>query len=191
VPIDIPLTEVSRLIEAKVKGKTFPEDGSGSFEATIRGVAVAASGDRLLLSLPVTIKKRGMTSLGADATLYVWGKPALDQDAQILRFTDVSVDVQSNAAFGLLGEAARAAVPYLQKTIAEQAVVDLKPFAADAKKRMATAVGDFTGAGSGVATNVAVNDVRLVGIAFDDKTLRVITDVKGTVSVTITSLAGQ
>ena len=30
VPIDIPFPEVSRLIEAQVKGKTFPEDGSGS-----------------------------------------------------------------------------------------------------------------------------------------------------------------
>ena len=191
VPIDIPFTEVSRLIEAQVKGKTFPEDGSGAFATTIKKAAVAASGDRLLISLLVSVKKRGFFSIGADATVHVWGKPVLDQNAQILRFTDVALDVESKAAFGLLGEAAQAAVPYLQKTLADQAVIDLKPFAADAKKRMAAAVGDFTGQANGVSANVVINDVRLLGIAFDDKTLRVVTDAKGTVTVAITSLAGQ
>lgn len=191
VPIDIPFTEVSRLIEAQVKGKTFPEDGSGAFATTIKQAAVAASGDRLLISLLVSVKKRGFFSIGADATVHVWGKPVLDQNAQILRFTDVALDVESKAAFGLLGEAAQAAVPYLQKTLADQAVIDLKPFAADAKKRMAAAVGEFTGQANGVSANVVINDVRLLGIAFDDKTLRVVTDAKGTVTVAITSLAGQ
>ena len=104
---------------------------------------MAASGDRLLISLLVNVKKRGFFALGADATVHVWGKPLLDQNAQILRFTDVALDVQSQAAFGLLGEAAKAAVPYLQKTLAEQAVIDLKPFAEDAKKRMAAAAAEF------------------------------------------------
>ena len=36
VPIDIPFTEVSRLLEAQVGGKTFPEDGSGSFASTMQ-----------------------------------------------------------------------------------------------------------------------------------------------------------
>ena len=113
VPIDIPFPEVSRLIEAQVKGKTFPEDGSGSFATTIKQAVVAASGDRLLISLLVNVKKRGFLALGADATVHVWGKPVLDRNAQILRFADVALDVQSQAAFGLLGEAAKAAVPYL------------------------------------------------------------------------------
>jgi hypothetical protein len=191
VPIDLPFTELSRLLEAQVAGKTFPEDGSGSFATTIRHVAIAASGDRLLISLAVHVKKRGFFSIGADATVHVWGRPVLDQDHQVLRFTDVALDVQSEAAFGLLGEAAKAAVPYLQKTLAEQAVVDLKPFADDAKKRMAAAVGDFTKQGGGVNATVAVNDLRLVGIAYDDKTLRVIANVNGTVSVAISSLAMQ
>jgi Domain of unknown function (DUF4403) len=191
VPIDIPFTEVSRLIDAQVKGKTYPEDGSGAFATTIRQATVAASGDRLLISLLVNVKKRGFFSIGADATVHVWGKPVLDQEQQILRFTDVAVDVKSRAAFGLLGEAAQAAVPYLQKTLAEHAAIDLKPFAADAKKRMAAAVGDFTGQASGVTASVVVNDVRLLGIAYDDNTLRVITDAKGTVNVAISSLASQ
>ncbi len=191
VPIDIPFIEVSRLIEAKVKGKTFPEDGTGAFATTIKQAAVAASGDRLLISLLVDVKKRGFFSIGADATAYVWGRPVLDQAAQILRFADVALDVQSQAAFGLLGQAAQAAVPYLQKTLADQAVIDLKPFAADAKKRMAAAVGDFTGQAGKLGANVVINDVRLLGIAFDDKTLRIIADAKGTVTVAISSLPAQ
>jgi len=191
VPIDIPFTEVSRLVDAQVRGKTYPEDGSGAFATTIKQAAVAASGDRLLISILVNVKKRGFFALGADATVHIWGKPLLDQKAQVLRFTDVALDVQSKAAFGLLGEAARAAVPYLQKTLAEQAVIDLKPFAADAKKRMAAAVGEFTSQNKGVSANVAINDLRLTGIAFDAQTLRIIADAKGNASVAISSLAWQ
>src|SRR6202044_3090892 len=51
VPIDIPFTEVSRLLATQFAGKTFPEDGSGSFAVTIKQAAVAASGDQLLISL--------------------------------------------------------------------------------------------------------------------------------------------
>jgi hypothetical protein len=191
VPIDIPFTEVSRLIEAQVKGKSFPEDGSGSFATTIKQAAVAASGDRLLISLLVNVKKRGFFAVGADATVHVWGKPVLDANAQILRFTDIAVDVQSQAAFGLLGEAAKAAVPYLQKTLAEQAVIDLKPFADDAKKRMAAAVADFTGGGSGVTATVVINEVRLTGIAYDADNLRIVADAKGNASVAVSSLAAR
>ena len=135
VPIDIPFTEVSRLLEAQIKGKTFPEDGSGEFAVTIKQATIAASGDRLLITLFVNAKKRGFFAIGADATVYVCGRPVLDADRQILRFTDVALDVQSEAAFGLLGAAAQAAVPYLQNTLADKAVIDLKPFAADARKR--------------------------------------------------------
>jgi Domain of unknown function (DUF4403) len=191
VPIDIPFPEVSRLLEAQIKGKTFPEDGSGSFATTIKQAVVAASGDRLLISLLVNVKKRGFFALGADATVHVWGKPVLDQTAQVLRFTDVALDVESQAAFGLLGEAAKAAVPYLQRTLAEQAVIDLKPFAADAKKHIAAAAAQFVDQARGVDTDITINDLRLLGIAFDDKNLRVITDAKGNVNVAISSLGWQ
>jgi hypothetical protein len=191
VPIDIPFPEVSRLLETQVAGKTFPEDGSGAFALTIRHAAVAASGDRLLISLLVNIKKRGLFAIGGDANVNVWGKPVLDQEHQILRFTDVALDVQSKAAFGLLGAAAEAAAPYLQKTLAEKAVIDLKPFADNAKKSIAAAFGNFTAQGSGISGNVTVNDLRLVGIAYDDKTLRIIANADGTVNVAISSLATQ
>jgi hypothetical protein len=191
VPIDVPFTEVSRLIDEEFKGKILPEDGSGAFATTIRHAAIAASGDRLLISLQVNVKKRGFLAVGADADVDVWGRPVLDRDRQILRFTDVALDVQSKAAFGLLGEAAQAAIPYLQKTLAEQAVIDLKPFAADAKKRIGAAVSGFAGQSPGLSASVTVNDLRLTGIAYDDKTLRIIADAKGSVNVAISSLAWQ
>jgi len=37
----------------------------------------------------------------------------------------------------------------------------------------------------------AINDVRLVGVAYDANTLRVIADADGTVNVAISSLGGQ
>jgi len=191
VPIEIPFTEVSRLLQAQFAGKTFPEDGSGSLLVTIKQASVAAAGDRLLISLLVRVKKSGFFAVGADATVYVYGRPALDQARQILRFTDVTLDVQSKAAFGLLGAAAEAAAPYLQKTLADQAVIDLKPFAADAKTRIAKAVGDLAAQAPGLRATATVDDLRLTGIAYDSKTLRIIANAAGSVNVAISSLSMQ
>jgi hypothetical protein len=192
VPIDIPFTELSRLLAVQVAGKTFPEDGSGAFATQIKQAVIAASGDRLLISLVVNVKKRGLFSFfGADAAVNVWGRPVLDTQNQILRLTDVALDVQSNAAFGLLGAAAQAAAPLLQKTLADEAVIDLKPFAADAKQRIGGAVGALAAQSPGLSANVTVDDLRLTGIAYDDKTLRVIANAYGTVNVAISSLAWQ
>lgn len=192
VPIDIPFNELSQLLATQVAGKTFPEDGSGLFAVKIKRAAIAASGDRLLISLLVNVRKRGFFSFfGADATVNVWGRPVLDQQNQILRFTDVTLDVQSNAAFGLLGAAAQAAAPLLQSTLADEAAIDLKPFAADAKTRIAAAVGQVVSQSPGMSANLTINDLRLGGIVYDDKTLRVITEADGTVNLAITSLAGK
>lgn len=191
VPIDIPFPELSRLLATQFAGKTFPEDGSGAFAVTIKQASIAASGDRLLISLLAHVKKSGFFGIGADATVYVWGRPQLDSARQILRFTDMTLDVQSQAAFGLLGAAAKAAVPYLQKTLADKAVIDLKPFAADAKTRLAAAVGQLAQAAPGLSAAATVNDLRLTGIAYDANMLRVIADASGTVNVAISSLQGQ
>lgn len=192
VPIDIPFSEVSRLVQAQVAGKTFPEDGSGAFAVKIKRATVAASGDRLLISLLVNVRKRGFFDFfGADASVNVWGRPVLDQQHQIVRLTDLTLDVKSNAAFGLLGAAAQAAAPLLQKALAEQAVIDLKPLAADAKQRIAAAMAGFAAQSPGIAANVTINDLRLVGIAYDTKTLRVIANADGVVNAAISSLAGK
>ena len=189
VPIDIPFTEVNRLLEAQLKGKTFPEDKSGAFSATVRTVALAASGDRLLISLRVKANEnKSWFGLGAEATIHVWGRPVLDSGRQMLRLKDIALDVESEAAFGLLGAAARAAVPYLETTLAENAVVDLLPLTANARKSIEAAIVDFRKSADGVRVDAAVTDLRLVGIEFDAKTLRVIAEADGTVRVAVSAL---
>jgi hypothetical protein len=189
VPIDIPFTDVNRLLEAQLKGKSFPDDKSSAFTATIRSVNLAASGDRLLLSLGVKANEnKSWFGLGAEATVHVWGRPVLDSAHQVLRLTDIALDVESQAAFGLLGAAARAAVPYLEQTLAENAVVDLVPLATNARNSIDAAIADFRKSTDGVRVDAAVTGLRLVGIEFDAKTLRVAAEVDGTVRVAVTKL---
>jgi hypothetical protein len=189
VPIDVPFTEVNKLLEAQLKGRSFPEDGSAPVEVTVRRATVAASGERLLISLLVKAnEKKSWFGFGAEATIHVWGRPVLDKDKQILRLTDVELDVQSEAAFGLLGAAAQAARPQLRAALAERTTVDLKPFAADARKRIAAAIADFREQTAGVRVDTDITDLRLVGIEFDATTLRVIAEADGNVKVAVTAL---
>src|SRR5712691_5672336 len=189
VPIDIPFTEVNRLIEAQLKGKTFPEDKSGAFTATVRSVNLAASGNRLLISLGVTATEtKSWFGLAGDAIIHVWGRPVLDRGRQVLRFDDIAVDVESAAAFGALGVAARAAKPYLEKTVADNATIDLRPIAENARKNIEAAIAEFRKSADGVTVDAAVVDLRLADIGFDSKTLRVITEADGTVRVAVTKL---
>ena len=152
VPVDLPFTEVNKLIELQLKGKTFPEDKSGPVEVTIQRATVASSGDRLLISLRVKAnEKKSWFGLGAQADVHVWGKPVLDTAQQVLRLTDIVLDVQSEEAFGLLSAAARAAIPYVKDALAENARIDLKPFAANARKSIEAALGGFPHAAAGRA----------------------------------------
>ncbi len=189
VPIDIPFTDVNRLLQAQLVGKTFPEDGSGSIDVTIRKVEVAASGDQLLISLLVNGRRRGAFGFGAEANVYVWGRPQLDKENQILRLTDIELDIDSEAAFGLMDAAAKAAAPYLKPMLASKAVVDLKPFAADARKKIEAVLADFQKSQAGVRVDTRINALRLDAVAFDAKTLRVIAEAEGTLNVAVTSLA--
>ena len=190
VPIDMPFTELNKLLEAQLKGRHFPDDGSGPIDVEVLRARLSASGERLLISLRVKAReKKSWFGFGTEATVHVWGKPALDQQNQILRLTDISLAVESEAAFGLLGTAARAAMPYVQKALAEKAAIDLKPFADDARTKIAAALADFQHAGSnGVRVDAAVTGLRLTGIEFDARTLRVIAEANGTVKVAVTQL---
>ena len=58
VPIDVPFTDINKIVEAQFAGRTFPEDGSGSVDVTVKRASVAASGDRLLISLLVNAKEK-------------------------------------------------------------------------------------------------------------------------------------
>jgi hypothetical protein len=190
VPIDVPFIELNRVLEAQLKGKTFPDDPNSPAAVTINRAVVSASGERLLISLRVKAREqKSWFGFGAEATVHVWGKPTLDREQQILRLTDITLDVNSEAAFGLLGTAARAAIPYVQSAIAENAVVDLKPFAASARRSIETAIGDFQKQADGVTADAAVTGLRLAGIEFDSTTLRVIAEAEGTVRVTVTKIA--
>jgi hypothetical protein len=191
VPIDMPFAELGKLLEAQFAGKTFPEDGSGSVDATVKRVAITASGDRLLISLLVNAKeKKSFFGFGGEATVHIWGRPALDQAQQILRLTDIELAVESESAFGLLGTAARTAMPYLQKALAEKAMVDLKPFTSNAQKRIAAVISDFQKNEDGVRIAAEITTLRLAGIAFDSKTLRVIAEANGAINVSVTALPG-
>jgi hypothetical protein len=189
LPIDLPFTEVNRLLEAQLKGRTFPDDGSGTIEATVQRAAVSASGDRLLISLQVKARERASWfGFGTEAAIHIWGRPVLDRDQQMLRLTDMSLALESEGAFGLVGTAARAAMPYLQAALARNAVIDLKPFAANARKSIEDAIADFRKQSDGVRVDAAISTLRLSGIAFDSDTLRVIAEADGNARVAISKL---
>jgi hypothetical protein len=192
VPIDMPFTDINKIVEAQFAGRTFPEDGSGSVDVTVKRASVAASGDRLLISLLVNAKeKKSLFGLGGEATVHVWGRPVLDQAQQTLRLTNIELAVESEAAFGLLGAAARAAMPHLQRVLAEKATVDLKPFAANAQKKIAAAISDLQKNEDGVRVAAEITSLRLADIAFDSKTLRVIAQAEGAIDVSVTALPGR
>jgi hypothetical protein len=191
VPIDVPFIDINKIVEAQFAGRTFPEDGSGSVDVTVKRASVAASGDRLLISLLVNAKeKKSFFGFGGEATVHIWGKPALDPAQQTLRLTSIELAVESEAAFGLLGAAARAAMPHLQKALADKATVDLKPFATNAQKKIAAAIADFQKNEDGVRVAAEITSLRLADIAFDSRTLRVIAVAEGAINVYVTTLPG-
>jgi uncharacterized protein DUF4403 len=191
VPIDMPFTDINKIVEAQFAGRTFPEDGSGSVDVTVKRAVVSASGDRLLISLLVNAKeKKSFFGFGGEANVHIWGKPVLDQAQQTLRLTNVELAVESEAAFGLLGAAARAVVPHLQKALAEKATIDLKPFASNAQQKIADAIAGFQKNEDGVRVAAEITSLQLADIAFDSKTLRVIAEAAGTINVYINTLQG-
>ena len=191
VPIDMPFTDINKIIETQFAGKTFPEDGSGSVDVTVKRASVAAAGDRLLVSLLVNAKeKRSWFGFGGEATVSIWGKPVLDQANQIVRLDNLELAVESEAAFGLLGAAARAAIPLLKDTLAERTTVDLTPLASMAQKKIAEAMADFQRNESGVRVDADITALRLAGITFDSKTMRVTAEADGAINVALKSIPG-
>ena len=189
MPIDVPFTEIEKLMAAQLKGHRYPEDNSAPADVEVRHVHIGAAGDKLLIALDVKVReKKSWFGFGASATVQIWGKPVLDKQNQILRLTDLAVDVDLGAAFGLLSAAAKAAIPYARQALAEHAVIDLKPFAADARKKIGEALADFQRNSGGVRVDAAVTDVRLAGIAFDLHTLRVIAEADGHAKVAVSQL---
>jgi Domain of unknown function (DUF4403) len=191
IPIDIPFADVDKLVEAQLVGRNFPEDGSGSANVTVKHVQVSASRDRLLISLLINTKeKSSFFSFGGEATVQIWGKPVLDQSNQIMRLANVEMAVESEAAFGLLGTAARAVMPHLQKVLADKTTVDLKPFLGDAQKMISSAISDLQRSDNGARVTTDITKLALSDIAYDSTTLRLIAEVSGTINVTVAALPG-
>ena len=189
VPIDMPFTEINKIVEAQFAGKTFPEDGSGSVDVTVKRASVAASGNRLLISLLVNAKEKTSFLASAARPMCISGEGRCSiRPQQTLRLTDIELAVESEAAFGLLGAAARAAMPHLQKTLADKATIDLKPFAANAQKKIAAVIADFQKNEEGLRVSAEISKLRLADIAFDSKTLRVIAEAEGAINVYVTAL---
>ena len=69
-------------------------------------------------------------------------------------------------------------------------MVDLKPFATNAQKKVAAAISDFQKNEDGVRIAAEITSVELAYIAFDSKTLRVIAEAEGSLNVFITALHG-
>jgi hypothetical protein len=192
VPIDVPFTEINKLIAAQMVGHTYPEDGSGPVAITVKSVDVIPSGERLLISLLVRAKeKKSWLGLGAEATVHIWGRPMLDQAQQTLRLADIQLAVESEAAFGLLGAAARAVVPQMQQALVQKATLDLKPIAANAREKIAAVIADFQKSEDGLKVDAVISSLTLADIAFDAKTLRVVAEAGGTLNVYVTKLSGM
>jgi hypothetical protein len=189
VPVDVPFSELSKVLQAQLRGRRFPEDGSAPVELEVLNASIGAAGDRLLILLRVKAREtKSWFGFGSEATVQIWGKPALDNEKQVLRLTDISLGVESDAAFGMLGAAARAAMPDLEQALAANAVLNLKPYADDAKAKVASALSDFQINSGGVKVEAAVQDARLTDIAFDSNTLRIITEAGGTAKVMVNDL---
>lgn len=191
IPIDVPFTELNKLVDSELAGHTYPEDGSGPVAVTVKHATVTPSGDRILISLLVRAKeKESLFGFGAEATVHIWGRPLVDQAQQLLRLTDLQLAVESDAAFGLLGAAARTVVPHLEQVLLQKTVVDLKPFTDNARDRIAAAVAEFQKNQNGVRVDTDVSNLTLTDIAFDAQTLRVIASAEGTMSVRVNTLPG-
>ena len=89
---------------------------------------------------------------------------------------------------GLLGAAAKPAIPYLQRALEDRATIDLKTFTANAREKISDVVTDFRQSDDGIRMDASVTNIRLASIAFDSSTLRVIAEAEGAINVTVTAL---
>ena len=191
-PIEVPFAEVNRLLDQQLKGQTFPKSADAPGHITVLRARVAPSGNRLLVSLLVRAQEdKSWFGFGAKATVFILARPQLDPKTQTLRLTDIVLDVKSRAAFGLLGAAARASIPYFQESLNENAIIDLKPYAASARAGVEALIAEADKQDDGLSAEAAITGLRLVGIEFDSSTLRMLAEVEGTAKVALSKLPEQ
>jgi hypothetical protein len=189
LPIDVPLTEIGKLLDSQLAGKTFPDDKNSPAEMTVQSATVVAAGDRLLVSLLVTARERkSWLGLGTEATLYVSGKPVLDQGQQIVRLENVALAVESDALFGVVGTAVKMATPYLKTALEKNAVIDLKPTLANARRSIDKALTDFRLQNDDIKVDATMTGLRLVGLEFDSRIVRITAEADGIARVALSKL---
>jgi hypothetical protein len=187
-PIELPFAEINQLLNQQLRNRTLPEQAVAG-QITVHRVRVLPSGERLLITLRVTAREQASwLGLGATATVYLSAKPELDRVQQVLRLSEMSIDVQSRAGFGLFGAAARAALLYFADSIEQNAVIDLKPFMAEARTGIEAAMARFDRAGDGISADFAVTNLRIVGVEFDSRILRLMAEAEGRAKVTMSKL---
>lgn len=187
LPIDAPIEEVNRLLESKLVGRTFPEGKGNAVVATVRTVRLTSARDHLNITLGIRAKERKTWfGLGASGVAHARGRPVLDAGRQLLRFDDVSLKVDAQGA--MLGAVARAVSPYLENALAEHALIDLKPIAAAAGKRLSAAMAASRASIDGMEVDATVTSLRLVGLGFDAKGLRLQAEADGLVRIKLTEL---
>ena len=77
---------------------------------------------------------------------------------------------------------------HLQRAIYERTSFDLKPFAVNAQSKLAEAIADIQKNGDGIRVKADITSVRLTDITFDSRTLRVIAEAAGGISVYVNRL---
>ncbi|MET0866516.1 MAG: DUF4403 family protein [Pseudorhodoplanes sp.] len=189
LPVDVPLSEIGKLLETQLKDKVFPDDRASPAEIVVLRASASAAGDRLLISLLVKARERASWfGLGTEATVHIAGKPVLDQNQQIVRLENISLAVESDALFGLIGAAAKAGIGSLQKALERNAVIDLKPAIANARRSIERALSEFRQNNDDVKVDATVTNLRMVGIEFDSNIVRVTVEADGIARVALTRL---
>jgi len=112
----------------------------------------------------------------------------LDQAQQTLRLTDVELAVEFGGGFRAIGRRGARGDAAFAAGAGGQDGVDLKPFASNAQKKIAAVIADFQKNEDGVRVTAEVTSIRLAGIAFDSRTLRVIVDAEGAIQRHVSTL---
>ncbi len=192
LPIDVPFGELSKLLESQLKDKVFPDDRASPAEITVLRAAVSAAGERLLVSMLVRARERqSWFGFGTEATVHISGRPILDQGQQIVRLENVSLAVEADALSGLIGAAAQTAIPSLQAALERNAVIDLKPSLANARRSIDRALSDFRQNNEDIKVDASLTGLRLVGLEFDSKIVRVTAEADGIARVALNRLPGK
>ena len=150
LPIDLPFTELNKLLEAQLKGKHFPEDNNAPVDVEVLGANLAAAGDRLLISLKVKAHERkSWFGFGAQATDPDLGQAgARRQDADPAPHRLVAGGGIRRRPSACSAPPRAPPCPTCKRRWPTRRMIDLKPFAADAKAKITAALADFQKSGS-------------------------------------------